>query len=463
MTYLILHPDLFSESNSDSSINLFFYLKTLDTSLEKAFNACKPSSLVKNQIKRTNDTLFIKEHKILLEHKNVFICGAGKATHDIVKTLIPILGSNYKKGIINIPKGTNNLKENLPHTEIIQAGHPIPDTDTFEGTRKQIRLLNSLSKDDIVFVVISGGASALLELPDLSITQDDLTKTYKQLLVSGLPINKINTLRKYLSLVKGGKLLEQTRAQVYGLLLSDVPGDDLSAIGSGPTISEQDLEKKCQKILKNNPLQSSLPIAVKEFIFSPTKNPQSSLQIDTSSLQNAVNILLGSNWNFIETLVQHLSDNKIDTTACSRIFSGEAQQIGSFLHQYSLFPYTAIPKCLVFGGESVVTIINQEQVTNSRGGRNQELVLSFIINFIQKKSLMDVVVLSIGTDGIDGLSDNAGAIFCSELVKNKELALPNLTKKLSNHDSAQSLPLEYYIKIGQTGTNVGDILVFLTY
>lgn len=460
---MILHPDLISESTSYTSTNLFYYLNILDKGLQLAFNSCNPSNLVKSQIKRDGNILYIKKYTLSLENKKVFICGAGKATLDIAKALIPILGSNYIKGIINIPTGMNESKEQIPNTDIIEAGHPIPNNKTFEGAQKQIDLLKSLSTNDIVFVIISGGASSLLELPDPNISQVDIVQTYKQLLVSGLPIDKINIIRKYLSTIKGGKLLQKTKAQIYSLLLSDVPGNDLSSIGSGPTIPDPNLQEKFQKIITNNPLEQTLPIAVRQFIFHSNKDQQQLTQNISVTSHKVVNILLGSNENFLESLTHQFSDNNINTTICSSIFSGEAKNLGQFLHQYTLFPYTSVPKCLIYGGESVVTIKNKHKTSSSRGGRNQELILSFIIKYLQSKSLMNIIILSLGTDGIDGMSNNAGAIFCSELIRNTDLALNDLSQMLSYHNSAQCLPLKYYIKTGQTGNNLGDILVLLTY
>ena len=458
-------PSSFLSQLNDKQIKneLSTIIKVINEALEQGLSSIKPENVIKFHVKRNNDIIFINNVPISILKKRLYIVGAGKATFDLVKTLIPILGENYKSGIINIPKVQANIKENLLNTTIVKAGHPVPDKETFQGSQLQLDLLDSLTEQDIVFVIITGGASALFEVPEPTLSRKDVIEMYRQLVISGLPIQEINILRKHLSLIKGGKLIEKTKAQIIGLLISDVPGDDIASIGSGPTVKDYSTFQDCLKILQESNLLDRIPITIKKyFLDNLFSNKDESLKI-INAIREPMNFLLCSNKNILETIQNKLVKNDINTTICSSTFSGEAQEIGSFLVNYIQFPYIGIPYCLLYGGESIVSIKPNKLNSESQGGRNQELILSFICDYVEKQSTSNVVIVSFGTDGIDGNSTYAGAFFSSKFNKIHFSKFDSLKYNLKIHNSANALPTDCYINTGPTGTNVGDILLILCY
>lgn len=441
-----------------------FYIQVVNEALDQGIQSIQPKNIVKNTIHRTNDFLFISDNQISIVNKRLYIAGAGKATFDIAKYLIPILGHNYVSGIINIPKTYYDQNPDLPDTIIEKTSHPVPDTATFSSSQKQLDFLGSLTENDIVFVIISGGASSLFEVHTKHLTDNDVIETYKQLLVSGLPIHEINTVRKHLSQVKGGKLLTKTKAQIIALLLSDVPGNDISAIGSGPTVEDSATFQDCINILLKRNLLDSIPITVKEFIETGVATEQKNENSFVHSHNNAQNFLLSSNMTILQTMKEVIQTNGIPIEICSSSFTGEAINIGEFLIKYLQFPYTGVPICLLFGGESVVTINPADLKDDSEGGRNQELILSSLFHYLNLQALDKFLLASIGTDGIDGKSENSGAWYASEtIIQQNNIDRPVIKKFLKDHNSSNCLPPSFYIKTGPTGSNVGDIIVLLRY
>ena len=461
---MIIHSSFFSQLDYEQlETDISFFIKVINESLEQGLLSIKPENVLKKHVKRINDTIFINEVPISILKKQVYIIGAGKATFDLIKALIPIIGDNYNSGIINIPKVQSNFEEALPNTTIVKAGHPIPDKDTFHGSQLQLDLLNSLSEKDIVFVVITGGASSLFEVPEISLSHKDVIEMYKKLLVSGIPIQKINILRKHLSQIKGGKLAKKTKAQIIGLLISDVPSDNIASIGSGPTVKDHTTFQDCLKILQESHLLDRIPVTIKKYILDNLHSDEDESLKTNNPIHEPHNFLLCSNKNILETMQNILVKNEVNTTICSSTFSGEAQEIGSFLVDYVQFPYIGIPYCLLYGGESIVSIKSNELIAESQGGRNQELILSFICDYVERHSTSNVIVVSLGTDGIDGNSTNAGAFFSSEIHKRYLSEFDSLKYNLRIHNSSNSLPSDCYIKTGPTGTNVGDILLLFCY
>ncbi len=461
--YLFIHLPFLSSNQKSIDTSTKKYIEIINDAFSKGFLSIKAENFVKKSVSLQNTNLIINNHIIPLNGKNIFIIGGGKATFEIVETLIPILGDYYTSGIINIPKTQFKKDVFLPKTTIIKAGHPYPDEGTFLGTTKQLGLLASLTENDIVLVIITGGASSLLELPESSLSSEDIIEMYKQLVVSGLPIHDINIVRKHLSQIKGGKLLFKTTAQLISLLISDVPGNDLSTIGSGPTVADSSSFQECLDIVQKSTIAESIPHTIKDFIASQAQNEQKGLSGNQFASMKPLNILLSSNETILKTLQENIHAFGIPVEICSTAFAGEAGEIGKFLVDYSNFPYTGVPMCLLFGGESVVTISNKKFNSNNQGGRNQELVLQYIYYYLKNEVIHNILVLSIGTDGIDGNSTNSGAYFSNNVQLKDELNIHTIKKHLDNHTSANALPSHYYIKIGPTGTNVGDIILLLKY
>ncbi len=453
-----------SSSNkiNNSNYEALFYIECINKSLFKGFSSIKPENIVKDTIQRIDNILYINNTPITLGKKNVYITGAGKATFEITQYLIPLLQPNYVSGIINIPKSYYNSEVKLLNTTIEITAHPIPDEKTFVNSQKQVHFLASLTEEDIVFVIISGGASSLFEVPYEFFSFKDIIETYKLLLVSGLPIQQINKIRKQLSQIKGGKILFMTKARIIGLLVSDIPSTDIGAIGSGPTVPDFISFQECMSILQKSDLIHKIPVSVKNYF---SKRAQLNDYSQPSVLENKTdyeNFLLCSNKTLLAVIQDVMNSYGISTNICSDIFSGDAREISSFLSKYTNFPYISLPVCFLYGGESTVRIATQE-FNSSTGGRNQELVLNFICDYLERDSITNVILVSLGTDGIDGNSTNAGAFFSNECHKGTLPTISFLKENLFSHNSAICLPSECYIKTGPTGTNVGDIIILILY
>ena len=184
-----------------------------------------------------------------------------------------------------------------------------------------------------IFVIITGGASSLLEYPVENISEADLIKTYKALVISGYPIQQINIIRKHLSSIKGGKLVLKTKAQIIGILISDVPGDDLATIGSGPTVEDKSTFEDCLKLLKQNNIISLIPSSIVSFLEKGTKNESYETVKKFPNVKQVKNFLLSSNHTFLKQMQDTLS-KVCYTDICTTKFDGEAKDIATFLSQY---------------------------------------------------------------------------------------------------------------------------------
>ena len=429
--------------------------------LIEGFKSLQPEILVNEQICRKEDFIVINDFSFPIYNKKIFCVGGGKASMDILKALIPILGHNYQKSILNVLPSQCN-PDNMPkNTTFYPAGHPFPNESTFEGTKQQLLLLESLTEDDIVFIIISGGASSLLEYPAESISFEDIIETYKVLVTSGLIIDNINVIRKHLSQIKGGKLALRTKAQIIALYLSDVPNNDLGTIGSGPTIINQSTIEDCLDIIAEANLEEKLPIAVLKYLKDNKDQYHNETVKEIPNNTKIFNFLLGSNKNFISVMNRVFEIENIPSYICSYNFTGESSDLGIFLSKYCSYLYTSRPLILIWGGESFTTIETKTLSKQSSGGRNQELILSFIISALTLKSNMvsNSLLLSLATDGKDGNSVYAGGWFIVNENIYDQFSLKNLLKGLNEHNSSNTIPNKFLVKTGDTNTNIGDILI----
>ena len=460
MKFLFIPPS-FSQQFPTIDNETKFYIDLINEALYNGFSKINLENTVKEQIKLKNENLYIQNMIFSIRKKNIYILGGGKGTYAVTKELISILGASYTSGCINIPKNQISV-DKLNKTIIFKSGHPVPDLETFQGTKVQIDLLSSLTEDDIAIIIISGGASALFELPIPGLSFDSIITTYRILVTSGLTIQEINSIRKHLSQIKGGRLPLLTKAHIIALLVSDVPGDDISAIGSGPTVEDHSSFADCLHYIKRSHIAGILPHDVYQYLETNLFNEKLETIRKFPFSKKIDNFLLCSNTHILNELFNQFSPY-IDTSICSNAFKGEANIIGSYLGKYISFPYTSVPKCLLYGGESVVTIDKNTMTYDQSGGRNQELVLSFMNYCLSQKITYQVFILALGTDGIDGNSAHAGAFFCNTDVDANHFNLEKLEIDLSHHNSGKAFPLDNYINTGPTGTNVGDIIILIRF
>jgi glycerate 2-kinase len=384
----------------------------------------------------------VRKHLNFSPKGRLVVVGAGKATARMAQAVEDHFGSNIFAGSINVKDG-----HSLPLQRIRQceAAHPIPDQRGVQGAQAILSQAENLTADDLVLVLISGGASALLPLPAAGITLGEKQAVTNQLLRCGATIHEINAVRKHISAIKGGRLAERIQpAQVISLLLSDVIGDDLDVIGSGPTAPDPSTFADARSVLAKYAIQ--IPPSVENHLraaLEETPKP------NAAWFQNVQNIIVGSNALAIAAAQQKAIQLGYLVENLGSDLQGEAR-LQALSHLDLLSRKTDRPLCILSGGECTVTLQGQ-----GKGGRNQEFVLACVEGL---RNLPKTIVLSAGTDGTDGPTDAAGAMCDSQSAAN----YPPAQTALDNNDS-----YPYFkergdlIFTGPTGTNVMDIRILL--
>jgi glycerate 2-kinase len=406
-----------------------------------ALRAADPVRAVLAHVRREGETLIAGKLRYdLSSFRNIYVVGAGKASARMAVAIERLLGRRITVGLINAPHAVK-----LRHVEINEAGHPIPDRRGVAGAKRIAKIASDAGAEDLIVCLISGGASALLPLPARGITLAQKQKITRSLLHCGATIHEINCVRKHLSAIKGGKLARMAEpASLLTLVLSDVIGDDLGAIGSGPTYPDHTTLADARAICAKYAIDVEFPQAA-----------------EPSNKLIGWPVIVGSNALAVEAAAEEAKRLGYNTMILSTYMEGEAREVGRVYAAIASEVYVrdrpiAKPACIISGGETTVTIRGK-----GLGGRNQELALAAAMD-IAGWWTDDVVILSAGTDGIDGPTDAAGAIAqCSSVHRAKEHGL-DAAALLANNDSYRFFDaIGDLIKTGPTGTNVADIQLIL--
>jgi len=428
-----------------------------------ALSAGDPYRCVRENLELKDNTLFLKNHRVsftLSSINKIYIIGAGKATASMARAVEDIFTQSEKSisGIISVKYG-HNLP--LSSIEVVEAGHPYPDKNGMAVSQSILSLLKNAGPDDLVISLISGGGSALLPFPVPSIKLADIITTTKLLLACGADISEINTIRKHISQIKGGKLARAAYpAPVINLLLSDVLGDKIDVIASGPFVPDQSTYQDANKVLKKYDLLEKIPKSVKKYL----KSGLHTSELDTPKqgdkvFNNVFTTIIGSNRLALDAASREAEYLRFNTLILSSCIRGEARELGTFLASIAqeiverkcpLSP----PCCLLLGGETTVTLRGK-----GKGGRSQECVLASLKHIAK---LSHVLIFCAGTDGTDGPTDAAGA-FCTgqSLARGIKLGL-DAEEALQNNDSYNYFKkLGNLIITGPTGTNLMDIYMLL--
>lgn len=455
------------------------------SALKKAMESVDPVVLINRAISRTDNKQFVvrdvnnfKHFFDLNDYESFHIFGAGKATAKMAKSLMDTLNIEISSGAITIPYNEKVLPDKLL---VIEAGHPIPDENSIRGTKQIIGLLQKIQNKSLVFVLISGGSSSLLCYPLDGIELKSKQEITQRLLRSGASIKEINIVRKHLSKIKGGRLPKYVsgKAKIVSLILSDVVGDDLSSIGSGPTIGDNSTFANSIEILKkygiwntNNDENARDILNVKKVLEDGNKGIiEESPSINDRLYNNVSNILIGNNEIACKSAMKELLNFGIKTRYLGSNINSEAkvfgkelaellkcQQTKSFTHKEkkNSFAY-------VMGGETVVNLTTSKNVKNEvdvKGGRNQEAIVSSIKYLQDIRNLGDFTIICCGTDGIDGNSESAGGLVSPSTLEYIKLDKINVNFVLNSHDSETLLKrVNSNIITGRTGTNVNDITI----
>lgn len=370
----------------------------------------------------------------------LILVSIGKAAWSMAKAACDILGDQIHDGIV-ITK-YDHAKGNLPRVRIFEAGHPVPDENSFLATEEAIQLVSGLSDHDKILFLISGGGSALFEKP--LVPKEMLEDLTKQLLACGADIVEINTIRKRLSAVKGGKFAKLCEpAKVFSVILSDIIGDPLDMIASGPAYPDSSTCEEALQIIEKYKIK--VPDVILDF-----------LQVETPhTLSNVTTKVTGSVTELVEAASKACRQLGYEPFILTASLRCEARDAGSFLASIAQF-HSNSNKSLAFiaGGETVVHLKGK-----GKGGRNQELALA-AANDID--GLKDVAIFSIGSDGTDGPTDAAGGYVDSNTKKKLDHKGINLYQALEENDSYHALQaIDGLIITGPTGTNVNDVSVVL--
>lgn len=433
--------------------------------LRKIFNAAIEAASPYNAV-RDNLRLIPSWKKILLKagsrsfdlngFKRVFVAGAGKAVCPMAKALEELLGDRVTEGLVVTKYGH---AEPLKRITVQEAGHPLPDRNGVDGARKILGMASNALADDLLIVLITGGASALLPAPSFGLSLRDKQKTSSLLINSGASIHEINAVRKHLSLIKGGRLAEAAKeATVLTLIVSDVVGNDLSSIGSGPTAPDPSAFSDVLRIIKSYGLEGQMPPKVMDILRKGMKGDLPETPKYGDPLFSRVsNLLIADNLSALQKAAETARENGFKSIVLSSTVAGNTREAAGFFASIlkeikkSGNPVKR-PACVLMGGETTLKVIGK-----GIGGRNQEFALALAIALGGEPGIN---ALSAGTDGTDGPTDAAGAYALPDTFsKAKALGL-DPAKYLAGNDTYNFFKkIDGLLVTGPTGTNVMDVVV----
>ena len=433
--------------------------KALEDIFRAGLKAVDPERAVQRYVRRKGNQLFVADCSYSLDpFKRILLVGAGKGTAPMAKALEDILEDWLSSGWIIVKYGHGMP---LKKTHIMEAGHPIPDEAGLRATEELLRQAQECTEEDLVICAFSGGGSALLPAPSPPITLDQKQESTRLLLECGATINELNAMRKHLSRSKGGWLAKTAYpATLVSLILSDVIGDPLDVIASGPTVPDESTYRDCIEIIERYDLTIRLPAGVVERFRQGAAGmlPETPKGGDPvfSKVQN---LIVGNNRGALLAAKEQAISLGYNTLVLSSQIEGEARAvaqvfaaIGKEIRQADL-PISP-PACLLAGGEPTVTIQG-----SGKGGRNQELALAFAIAI---DGWEGISLLSAGTDGTDGPTDAAGALVSGLTCRRARQANLNPQAFLSANDSNSFFePLGDLLKTGPTRTNVADLICMI--
>ncbi len=384
-------------------------------------------------------------------YKKIIVVGAGKASFSMARAIDEVLGSRIDNGIVITKYG---YAGRLKHIDVFEAGHPFPDQNGIEATKRLMSLAAHVDRYTLVLMLLSGGASSLLVAPD-GVSLKDKILTTALLLRSGAGIDELNIVRKHLSRVKGGRLARLFYpARTVTLIISDVIGNRLGSIGSGPTVEDTSTPAQALEILDRFHLKKEVPAAVitrlEQRNMGPAVRPGPA---------RARNVIIADNRKAVDAGKAESRRLGLRPLILTTRLHGEARSVGHELA--ALAQRTANrkyrksrPICMISSGETTVTVQG-----TGKGGRSQELALGFAIDISGKKG---ITLLSAGTDGTDGPTDAAGALVDGTTADRMERSGMDPAAYLLNNDSYTVLDrVGALFRTGPTGTNVMDIQVIL--
>jgi len=429
--------------------------------LESTLEAVDPKKVMESKIILTDNRLDVNEETLdMTGFKRVFVVGGGKASASMAEALEQILGDRIREGLVVVPRGTAG-RFKAGKVKLHEASHPIPDESSVNGAIKILDLVSRAQEDDLVICLISGGGSSLMTLPREGLSLSDKRKVTDLLLRSGATIGEINTVRKHISDFKGGQLAKRVYpATLLGLLLSDVVGDPLEVIASGPTVPDPTTFAEAVSVLKRYGIWEEIPGPVRKALSEGEKGSiQETPKEDDPAFRKVRNVVIGNNRLACLAALDELRGMGLRAMLLTSFLEGEARDVGSMMGALAREIVASNnpikpPAGVVAGGETTVTVKG-----SGIGGRNQEIALGAALKI---DGLERAVLASVSTDGVDGPTDAAGAIVDGRTIaRSKELNL-DAEKYLSDNDTYSFFSeLGDLIHTGPTGTNVNDVTILL--
>jgi glycerate 2-kinase len=429
--------------------------------LAAAVNSVEPGVAVRRVISREGGTLLVGGDNLdLTNYRNIYLLGIGKASPAMSITMADILGETLLAGLVVCKYAP---LDNIPtkfHTKLrsLEGGHPIPDEDSLRAGEEAVQFLSHLEPSDLLFCLISGGGSALVTEPVEGVTLADLQTLTAAMLACGATINEINSLRRRFDKLKGGGVARLANgAKIISLVLSDVVGNHLEAIASGPTAPDPVTRVEARAILRLYDLEGKLPNSILQSLdyLPETPKPGDAL------FENVQTILVGSNLVAAQGALRQAEEEGFHPYLLRTDLEGEARQAAFTLATYlrqakKTGDPVPSPACIIAGGETTVTVTG-----TGKGGRNTELALAAVNELADFPGVM---LVTLATDGEDGPTDAAGAVVTGDTYRRaRELGM-QAGEYLGRNDSYRFFEaLGDLLKPGPTGTNVNDLTFLFTF
>jgi len=425
------------------------------TLILEGIEAADPLVAIKRFFEKEGNELVIKKVK-----GDVYVVGAGKATGGMAKAVEEVLGDRIKAGIIAVPEElVNDVK--LSKIKVLGSTHPKASEKSVRAGKEIVNLVKNASEEDLVIALFSGGGSALVEYPVSGVSIEDIGEVSIALMNAGADIFELNTVRKHLSLFKGGWLAKHASpSSMLCLMISDVVGDRMDTIASGPTVPDPTTFKDALKVLKKYKLYDKAPRSVISYIEKGVKNevPETPKPGDPI-FKRVINRVVASNIISLNSMRRKASELGYNALILTSMLEGEAREVGKVIAgiakevKASGNPIPP-PAVILAGGETTVTVRGK-----GRGGRNQELALSAALTI---ENLEGIAIASVGSDGRDGPTDAAGAIVDgTTAIIAKKRGLDPYIFLAENNSYEFFKAVGGHVTTGYTGTNVNDLIVIV--
>lgn len=438
-----------------------------------AIRRVDPDAMIRTVMGRTDETLTVRTEQDMVtldlsSFTRIVVVGAGKASARMARAVESILGDRIDSGVIAVKPGHT---EDLSRIEIIEAGHPVPDEGSVAAGRRIAAILDAADEKTLIMCLISGGGSALLTLPydaqPHSITLGQMQATTQDLLASGADIREVNTIRKHLSAIKGGRAAARAYpATMVSLILSDVVGDDLSSIASGLTSPDPGTFADALGIVEHYGIVDTVPERVVRLLRAGAAGEvPDTPKAGDRVFERTRNILIGTNAQALIAARNRAAELGFNPIVLSSRIEGEAREVARFYAAIArdlvrfegdaAVTPVALPACIIGGGETTVTLHG-----DGLGGRNQEMALAFLARVAGTDGAERITFFSGGTDGNDGPTDAAGGWADADAVARLAEAGLDVSAYLSNNDAYHLLEaIGALEKTGPTNTNVCDIQI----